>query len=134
MNYRKNNHSVFALNAHLVFVTKYRHRIFTSAHLTRLEAVLADTGAPLGVIISEFNGEANHVHLLIDYPPAIAVSDIARRLKGAASRTMRSEFPELRRTYWREGVLWSPAYFAASAGGAPLEVLRRYIEQQARPD
>jgi len=92
-------------------------------------AVCADFGAEL----REFNGEADHVHLLVNYPPTVAVSRLVNSLKGVSSRRMRQEFPELARHYWRAKRLWSGSYFAGSPGGAPISVLRQYIEQQARP-
>jgi putative transposase len=81
----------------------------------------------------EFNGENNHVHLLVDFPPKVALAKLVNSLKGVSSRRMRQEFPDLRRHYYRATKLWSGSYFAGSVGGAPLSGLRQYIEQQNRP-
>lgn len=81
----------------------------------------------------EFNGEPEHVHLLVDFPPKVAVSRLVNSLKGVSSRRLRREFPDLTRHYWRAQRLWAGSYFAGSVGGAPLSVVRQYIEQQARP-
>ena len=81
----------------------------------------------------EFNGEANHVHLLVNFPPKIAVSRLVNSLKGVSSRRLRQEFPDLVRHYWRAQRLWSGSYFAGSVGGAPLSIMKQYIEQQNRP-
>jgi putative transposase len=81
----------------------------------------------------EFNGETEHVHLLVDFPPTVALSRLVNSLKGVSSRRLRQEFPDLARHYWRARRLWSGSYFAGSVGGAPLNVLRAYIEQQRRP-
>lgn len=81
----------------------------------------------------EFNGEANHVHLLVNFPPKVAVSRLVNSLKGVSSRRLRQEFPDLVRHYWRAQRLWSGSYFAGSAGGAPLSIVKQYIEQQNRP-
>jgi putative transposase len=83
--------------------------------------------------LAEFNGEPSHVHLLVNFPPKVALSRLVNSLKGVSSRRMRQEFPDLRRHYWRANRLWSGSYFAGSAGGAPISVLRQYIEQQNRP-
>lgn len=83
--------------------------------------------------IAEFNGEAEHVHLLVNFPPKVALSKLVNSLKGVSSRRMRQEFPELERHYWRAQRLWAGSYFAGSVGGAPTSVLRQYIEQQNRP-
>lgn len=78
----------------------------------------------------EFNGERNHVHLLVSYPPKVSISSLVNSLKGVTSRILRNRFPELETSYCM-GKLWSPSYFAASCGGAPLEKLKAYIESQS---
>jgi putative transposase len=83
--------------------------------------------------LAEFNGESNHVHLLVNFPPKVALSRLVNSLKGVSSRRMRQEFPDLARHHWRANRLWSGSYFAGSAGGAPISVLRQYIRQQNRP-
>jgi putative transposase len=130
---RTGRHCVFVLHAHLVFVTKYRHQVFTARHLERLEQIMRDVCADFKTELAEFNGEANHVHLLVNFPPKVALSRLVNSLKGVSSRRMRQEFPELARHYWRANRLWSGSYFAGSADGAPISVLRQYIEQQNRP-
>lgn len=77
--------------------------------------------------------ETNHVHLLINFPPKVAVAKLVNSLKGVSSRRLRQEFPDLRRHYYRANKLWSGSYFAGSVAGAPLTILRQYIEQQNRP-
>jgi len=121
------------LHAHLVFVTKYRHPVFNDAHLSRLEEIFRSVCEDFECELVEFNGETNHVHLLVNFPPKVALSKLVNSLKGVSSRRMRREFPELERHYWRAKHLWSGSYFAGSVGGAPLSVLRQYIEQQDRP-
>lgn len=121
------------MHAHLVFVTKFRHAVFTNEHLTRLEAIFRDVCADFECELAEFNGEANHVHLLVNFPPKVAVSHLVNSLKGVSSRYMRREFPELEQHYWRAKRLWSGSYFAGSVGGAPISVLKQYIENQTRP-
>ena len=82
---------------------------------------------------AEFNSENNHIHLLVNFPPKVAVSKLVNSFKGVSSRRLRKEFPDLVKHYWRAQRLWSGSYFAGSVGGAPLSVLRQYIEQQDRP-
>ncbi|MFC7266907.1 IS200/IS605 family transposase, partial [Streptomyces lutosisoli] len=85
----------------------------------------------------EFNGEDNHVHLLVNFPPKVAVTKLVNSLKGVSSRRLRQEFPDLVRHYWRANKIWSGSYFAGTVagtvGGAPLPVVKQYIEQQNRP-
>lgn len=132
--FRAGRHVVYAMHAHLVFVTKYRHPVFTSTHLDRLGEIFRDVCSDFEAELAEFNGEANHVHLLVHFPPKVTLSKLVNSLKGVSSRLLRKEFEDLRVAYWRGVRLWSGSYFAGSVGGAPLEVLRDYIEQQARPD
>lgn len=123
----------FALHAYLVFVTKYRHRVFSAPHLERMEEIMRAVCEDFEVELVEFNGESNHVHLLVNFPPKVAVSRLVNSLKGVSSRRMRQEFPELVRHDWRAQRLWSGSYFAGSVGGAPISILRQYIEQQDLP-
>jgi putative transposase len=117
----------------LAFVTKFRHKVLADRHLTRLEDIMRDVCADFETELVEFNGENNHVHLLVNFPPKVALSKLVNSLKGVSSRRMRQEFPDLVRHYYRANKLWSGSYFAGSVGGAPLTVLRQYIEQQNRP-
>ena len=94
---------------------------------------MRDVCADFGAELAEFNGEPGHVHLLVNFPPTVAISRLVNSLKGVSSRRLRQEFPDLRQHYWQARRLWSGSYFAGSVGGAPLSVLRQYIEQQDRP-
>ena len=80
----------------------------------------------------EFDGEKDHVHLLVNYPPKVAISKLVNSLKGVSSRKLRQQHEDVSAIYWKD-VLWSPSYFAGSCGGAPIEIVRQYIEQQATP-
>ena len=80
----------------------------------------------------EFNGEADHVHLLVNFPPKVAVAKLVNSLKGVSSRKLKLHHPEVSDRYFKSA-LWSPSYFAASCGGAPLEIIKQYVEQQQTP-
>jgi putative transposase len=81
----------------------------------------------------EFDGEDDHVHLLVNYPPKVSVSALVNSLKGVSSRMIRKKnYPSIRRKLW-DGALWSPSYFAGSRAGAPIAIIRQYIEQQQTP-
>jgi putative transposase len=84
----------------------------------------------------EFNGEEDHVHLLVSYPPKNSISELINSLKGVSSRKLKTGYPELER-FWSisksKNSLWSPSYFASSCRGATLEALKTYIENQDRP-
>lgn len=127
---RSGRHCVFALHVHLVFVTKYRRGIFKKDHLEAMERIMSEVCKDFEATLVEFNGEDDHVHLLVNYPPKVSVSALVNSLKGVSSRLLRKEFGDFHPWLKRRGVLWSPSYFAASCGGAPISILRQYIQQQ----
>ncbi len=110
-------------------MTKYRRGVLTSDHLDFLKPVFGKVCADFNADLSEFNGEDDHVHLLVQYPPQMQVSKLVNSLKGVSSRRLRQHFSV--RTH--QNHLWSPSYFAVSCGGAPLSVIRQYVENQRRP-
>ncbi|MGW1561943.1 IS200/IS605 family transposase [Streptomyces sp. NPDC002144] len=118
---------------HLVFVTKYRRGVFNDEMLTRCEDNMRKVCEDFDAELKEFNGERGHVHVLINYPPKVAVSKLVDSLKGASARRKRQEFTGRINRATMHGHLWSPSYFSASCGGAPLAIVGRYIEQQKRP-
>ena len=129
---RTGRHCIFSLHAHLVFVTKYRRGVFKAQHLEALREAFAKICADFDAELVEMDGEDDHVHLLVSYPPKISLSKLVNSLKGASSRTLRARFPDVKDRYWKN-MLWSPSYFAASCGGAPISIIRQYIEQQRTP-
>jgi putative transposase len=129
---RTGRHCIFGLHVHLVFVTKYRREVFGKEHLDALRPVFEQVCQDFEAALEEFDGEDDHVHLLVTYPPKLALSRLVNSLKGVSSRLLRKQFPKLARRYWK-GVLWSPSYFAVSCGGAPLAVIKQYIENQRTP-
>lgn len=118
---------------HLVLVTKHRNKCFTSEILDSLNQIIEAQCKKWDVGLLEFGGEADHVHLLISLNPTIEPAKFINSLKTVSSRLIRKRFAEhLSRFYWKP-VLWSRAYCLLTAGGAPIEVLREYIENQDRP-
>lgn len=131
---RRGRSVVYNLHAHLVFTPKYRRGPFTDKILHRCEQIMADVCADFGAELREFNGETDHVHLLVHYPPKVALSRLVNSLKGVSARHLRQEFPAHIRKYLWGQHFWSPSYFAGSCGGAPLSVVKDYIENQKRPN
>ena len=121
------------MHAHLVFVTKYRRGVFTKEILDDLRSMFASVCADFKAELVEFDGEDDHVHLLVNYPPKVAISKLVNSLKGVSSFLIRKKnYPTIKKKLWG-GALWSPSYFAASCGGAPIAIIRQYIEQQRTP-
>lgn len=130
---RRGRTCVFLMHVHLVFVAKYRRNIFTKQILDELRIIFTHTCTDFEARLVEFEGEGDHVHLLVDYPPKVSVSKLVNSLKGVSSRLIRKKkHPSVQNALWGDN-LWSPSYFAGACGGAPLTVIRRYIEQQAPP-
>jgi putative transposase len=121
---------VYALQAHLVFTPKYRRGPFTDEILTRCEEVMRNVCADFETELVEFNGERDHVHLLVRYPPKVTLSKLVGSLKGVSARRLRQEYPDHIRKYLSGEHFWSPSYFVASCGGPPLSIVNDYIEQQ----
>ena len=131
--YRRGRHVVSALHVHLVFVTKYRRGVLDGAMLRCCQTAMRKVCADFGADLRELNGEPDHVHLLVEYPPKVAVSALVNSLKGVSARRLRAEFTGRVNRASMRGHFWSPSYFAASCRGAPLRIIRQYIEQQQRP-
>ncbi len=131
--FRPGRNCVFGLHAHLVFVTKYRRGVFDAEAVEVLRGIFAKVCADFGADLRTCDGEDDHVHLLVEYPPTVAISALVNSLKGVSSRLLRQRRPDIAWRY-RKGVLWSPSYFAASCGGAPLSLVGQYVEQQRTPD
>ena len=123
---------VFRITFHLVLVTKYRRKVLSQPILNHLEAICTDLCEKWDIDLTEFGGEADHIHLLLEMHPNIQPSKFVNNLKTVSSRLIRKEFgSELSKYYWKP-VLWTRAYCLLSAGGAPLDIIKEYIENQGR--
>jgi putative transposase len=121
---------VCSFHVHLVFVTRYRRDVLNGAMLDACGRIMRGLCAEMGAELREFNGENDHVRLL---PPKLPVCTLVNRLKGVSAHYLRKEFTGHLSQHLMHGHLWSPSYLAASCGGAPLPVIKEYIEQQKRP-
>jgi putative transposase len=125
-----NNHSVFSLNYHLILVIKYRKKVLTNQKmLLRLREIAEYIGISHNVKIKEMNGEPDHVHFLLRTKPNCELSKYINAMKSATSRLLKKEFPEIKKKLWEES-FWTTSYCLISVGGAPINVLKRYIENQ----
>ena len=126
--------SVSDLKAHLVLTTKYRRKVFTGEMLKRLHEVFLDLLVKWDCKLVEFNGEEDHIHLLFQYHPDVALSNLVNNVKSVSSRKLRQEFVERVNQFYHKDVLWNSSYFVASCGGVTISTLRKYIENQDTPD
>lgn len=128
----RKRHSVSKLVVHLIFTTKYRRKLFDGQMIAQLREAFGSAAAKLECEIIEMDGERDHVHLLIAYPPKLAVSVMVNNLKSVSSRLLRQQNTHLRMQS-KTGLLWSRSYFACSAGGATIETLKAYVLSQNTP-
>ena len=131
--YRSSHRSVFNLTVHMVFVTKYRRKIIDAEMLTELKAVFESVLKAWNSQLIEFNGESDHVHLLVSFPPQKRLSDLVGNLKATASKTMWRKFESKLSTIYRKKVFWTSSYFIASCGGVTVDTLKKYVQNQDSP-
>ncbi len=130
---KSNNHCVFDMRFYLVLVTKYRNKCFTSGMLGSLQSICGSICAKWGVKLFEFGGESDHVHLMIGLTPTVEPAKFINNLKTVSSRLLRKEYSDHLSCYYWKPVLWSRSYCLLTAGGAPLETLKAYIQNQNTP-
>ncbi|SER23378.1 putative transposase [Pseudomonas lutea] len=131
--YLRTRHSVTKLVVHLVFMTKYRRKLFDGHMIEQMREAIESACEKLECDLLEMDGEADHVHLLVAYPPKLAISIMVNNLKSVSSRRIRILNTHIPRQS-KSAALWSRAYFACSAGGATIETLREYVQSQATPE
>ena len=127
-------HCVYKLTYHLVLVTKYRKKCLSNEMLNRLEEIIKKNCTDWEIYLIEFNGEADHVHILLDMHPNIMPSKFINNLKTVSSRLIRKEFEEELKPYYWKPVLWTRAYCLLTTGEATIDVIREYIQKQKRPE
>jgi len=131
--YRRGRHSVTRLVAHLIFTTKYRRKVFEGDMIDQLREAFESACEKLDCRLLELDGEEDHVHLLVEYPPKLSISVLVNNLKSTSSRRVRllnTHIPRLSKS----AALWSRSYFACSAGGATIETLKTYVQGQKTAD
>lgn len=127
--YKSNNNIVYSCKYHVVWCPKYRRKVLVGDVETRLKELLIETCTNLKVDIIEMELMPDHVHMLIEVDPQFGVHKVIKRLKGKTSKILRDEFHHLRT---KLPTLWTNSYFISTVGGAPLSVIKQYIENQKR--
>jgi putative transposase len=127
MNYKSNRNIVYSCKYHIVFCPKYRRKILVGDVDKRLKQIILNLAAEMNVEIIEMETDINHIHILADIDPQFGVNSFVKRIKGASSRALRSEFPFLKSSL---PTLWTNSYFVSTVGGVNLEIVKAYIENQ----
>jgi REP-associated tyrosine transposase len=123
------HHSVYSLNYHLVLVVAYRREVLAEPVLRRCLEIAENIATDFKAKIVEANGEPDHIHILLSAPPEFNLCRLINSLKTVTSRLLKKEFPDIREKLWKEK-FWTASYLVVTAGGAPLEVIQKYIEGQ----
>lgn len=132
--YDKNRHSCYKLTYHLVVVTKFRNKVLNKELSNRLEEIVNNIIVEKwNCKLMQFNCESDHMHLLFEAPPQVQLSKLINNLKTVTSRRLRKEYEEHVSKYYWKPYFWSDSYLILSTGGAPLEVIKKYIEAQDKP-
>ena len=127
MEYKSNRNVVYSCKYHVVWCPKYRRKVLTGDVEKRLKELIVELAAGINAEVFEMEVMPDHVHLLIEVDPQYGINRAVRHIKGSSSHILRMEFPFLKS---RLPTLWTNSYFVSSVGGAPLEAIKQYIENQ----
>ncbi len=125
--YKSNNNVVYSCKYHVVWCPKYRRKVLANGVDVRLKELLTEYAANLSVDILEMEIMPDHVHMLLEVDPPFGIHKAVKSFKGYTSRILRQEFPHLKT---KMPTLWTNSYFVSTVGGAPLEAVKQYIENQ----
>ena len=125
----RNQHSVYLLYYHLIMVVKYRRKVIDKAISEQAKDLFVKIGENYGLVLEEWNHDIDHVHVMFRAKPQTELSKFINAYKSASSRLIKKEYPKIREKLWKEA-FWSQSFCLMSAGGAPIEVIRQYIESQ----
>ena len=126
-----NAHSVFLLRYHLILVVKYRRKVFDDAISERAREIFEYIAPKYHITLEEWNHDKDHVHILFKAHPNTEISKFINAYKSASSRLLKKEFPQIRQKLWKE-YFWSQSFCLLTTGGATIEIIKKYIENQGK--
>lgn len=129
MELETNNHSVFLMYYHLVLVIKYRRKVIDDTISNRLREIFEYIAPNYNITLQEWNQDKDHVHILLKGQPKTELSKFINAYKSASSRLIKKEYPQIREQWWKEN-FWSRSFCLLTTGGAPIDVIRKYIDSQ----
>lgn len=127
----KTQHSVYKLTYHLVLVVKYRRKIINTPIYNRLISIFNNIGSKYNIEIIEANFESDHIHILFKSHPNVNLQKFVNSYKSASSRLIKKEYPEIKQQLWKSQ-FWKIGYFITTTGGANIDTIKQYIENQSR--
>ena len=131
MKFDTNNHSVFILHYHLIMCIKYRNKVIDNNISNRLKEIFEFIAPKYNIVLEEWNHDADHVHILFKGQPNTEISKFINAYKSASSRLIKKEYPEIRKSLWKE-MFWSQSYCLISTGGVTVYIIKQYIKSQGR--
>ena len=131
MKFDTNNHSVFILHYHLIMCIKYRNKVIDNNISNRLKEIFELIAPKYNIVLEEWNHDADHVHILFKGQPNTEISKFINAYKSASSRLIKKEYPEIRKSLWKE-MFWSQSYCLISTGGVTVDIIKQYIQSQGR--
>ena len=129
MKFDTNNHSVFLLQYHLIMCIKYRNKVIDDVISERLQQIFEYIAPNYHITLEEWNHDVDHVHVLFRGQPNTEISKFINAYKSASSRLIKKEYPEIRKSLWKE-MFWSQSYCLISTGGATVDSIKQYIQSQ----
>ena len=129
MKFDSNNHSVFSMHYHLILVVKYRRKVIDDVISARLREMFAYIGAPYKIKIEVWNHDTDHVHVMFSAEPKSELSRFINAYKSASSRLIKKEFPQIRKSLWKE-MFWSRSFCLLTTGGVTMDTIKQYIDSQ----
>ena len=131
MKFDTNNHSVFILHYHLIMCIKYRNKVIDNNISNRLKEIFEFIAPKYNIVLEEWNHDADHIHILLKGQPNTEISKFINAYKSASSRLIKKEYPEIRKSLWKE-MFWSQSYCLISTGGVTVDIIKQYIQSQGR--
>ena len=130
MELQRNNHHVFRIMYHFVWIPKYRHKVFNEPYRSTLKKIIEKIGYDYNIEIVELEIPVDHIHMVVRSVPKVAPSDIMQIIKSISAREFFKRYPEIKKRYFWGGTLWTQSYFVETIGNATEEVIRKYVREQ----
>lgn len=133
MQLETNNHSVFMLHYHLIMCVKYCNKVIDDYISNRLREIYEKIAPSYNITLEEWNHDKDHVHILFRGQPNTEISKFINAYKSASSRIIKKEFPEIRKSLWKE-MFWSQSFCLLTTGGVTVDIIKQYIQSQGKKD
>ena len=128
--YSKSSHTVYYNRYHIVWIMKYRYKVLTHAMKQRVREIIAQVAEDIGVSIENGVVSSDHIHVFVNVPPHIKISEFVQKAKGRSSKKIQEEFPELRKKYWGRH-FWARGYFSSTSGNVTDDMINEYINNHS---